>query len=176
MKLNKLFYSLFTCLLSLAFTSCGNDEEPDLIIDYSPITIQVNVRNSNGENLLEPSTQGNILEGNNTFTYDGKTSNIHVGWPKNRERSSNMTRYYMPMWYGAFIAPAFSPYSENQKENAIYIGEFEGGESGTINMELNLGENKYEISVKSKVKGTSVKRDYSINGKKNNGSVFDITL
>lgn len=175
MKINKLIPFLFLCVTSFALTSCGDEE--DIIFDYSPITLKVNVHNSNGENLLEKSTPGNILDDKNTFSFNGETSDIYVGWPNEEKDVSSETRFYMPMWYGAFIAPSFYKYSYYDKgENAIYIGEFDGAASGTLNMELNLGEHKYEISVKSKVNGKDVKREYTINGKKNKSDVFNIIL
>ena len=149
------------CMLS----SC-NDEQERLIIDYTPVVLKVDVVNTQGDNLLDESYAGNILDKELTITYKGNTTQISRTAP---EALMPQSRALMPHWYGAFIMSGENYWTVKPVEPAIFIGEFDGGLSGTVALTLQLGDKSFDLSYKAKVNMLDVDRTFYIDGKKNEG-------
>lgn len=165
--MKKSFSFLLVFFASIGLISCSKDP---MIWDYVPIYFTIYVYDDQGRNLLDPDTEDNILEDDLYFIYKGEKYDITYGWPSQAE-----TRALPIVWYGGFIAPAFSP-SGPYTENAIFIGEF-NRISKHESFELILGNSKNEISYKSKVKSNGmVESSYFLNGHERNNSTFLITL
>ena len=172
---------LLSCLGILgSFVSCNQDKEEDiLIIDYYPVAYEILVVNSDGENLLDESTPGNILNTEMYIELSGERFDVHYG------RSEDdifpyptTTRAYMPMWYGAFIFPYWYPYPDlPERDNRLYVGEFPGDAHGEVKFKLSLDGHSYEISyVNKKISGLDVERHYYLDGKEISSSSFTLTL
>lgn len=171
MKLTTTIKYLSLSLVLCAFVSCKDDNnDDDLIIDYSPVNLIVEVLNPNGENLLNPATPGNILEWDNYIYCDNRRYTISE-WNPDNSQYQVVTRAYFPKWYGARIILAYQT-----NEPAIAIGEFNGGGSGTAHVLLVLGTHTYDLSFTSKVNGLNVDRQFYLDGKKQDSSLFKIVI
>lgn len=174
-------FSLLTFGIFSLFMSCKHDEEDwdDVIIDYSPVVFEILVVDSSGENLLEESTAGNILGSEMYIELSGEKYDVEYGRPMDPVFPyPNLTRAYMPEWYGAFIAPYWYPYPElPERTNRLYIGEFPGNASKEIKFLLFLDGNSYEISfINKKINGLDIDRHYYLDGQEIPSSSFTITL
>lgn len=157
--MRKVFYYLSCLTLLAGFTSC-KEEEP-LIWDYAPITYEIYVHNSEGRNLLDPSTEGNILDKDIFINYNGETLHASYGWPEN-PFSLTHTRALPAFWYGIFIAPAFTQYGPDLG-NHICIGEFDGASDDEF--ELVICGNSYDFKFVSEIgKDGSLTRTHYMNG------------
>ena len=135
-----------------------------MIWDYTPVTFEIYVHNLAGRNLLEPSTEGNILEKDIYIKYKGEIINASYGWPENQLYKNPDTRAIMPFWYGIFIAPAFNSYGPDLG-NHLCIGEFDG--TANEEFELIIHGNSYDFKFTNEInKDGSLKRDYYLNGHK----------
>ena len=175
MKLTAIIKSLSLPLLLLCLASCDDDNNSDLIIDYTPVNLYIEVYNANGENLLDPATPGNILDEDNYIYCDNKRFVIEERDPYGPEYYDPdyfmTTRAILPMWYGAIITKAYKT-----DEPIISIGEFDGGWNGTANVLLVLGSHSYELSFNSKINGLDVKRKFYLDGKKQDSNIFKIII
>ena len=171
---------LFLIIIGLCtgFISCKHNDDI-LIIDYSPVIYEILVVNSAGDNLLEESTPGNILDTEMYIELAGERYDVNYGLPDEPIFPyPAMTRAYMPAWYGAYIAPYFYPYPGlPERGNRLYVAEFPGDASSEIMFELHLDGHSYEISYKNKkISGLDIDRHYYLNGKEIESSSFTITL
>lgn len=168
----------FSLIAAMIFGLCGLsacDDDSDLIVDYSPIVLQVWVKDAQGNNLLDPDNPDNILDEEMWIDYKNEVSVVGMGQPD----PSGLTRAYLPQWYGAYIAPAEYLYWDQEYfsiDNRIFIGEFDGGNNGEFNVVLTIGDKSYNLSWTNKVNKLNTKRQFYIDGKKNKDSVFNITL
>lgn len=170
---------LLTTGMCASMISCKNDNDDPLIIDYYPVVYEILIVNSTGDNLLEESTPGNILDTEMYMEIDGEKYDVNYGRPEEPTLPfPNLTRAYMPMWYGAFISPYWYPYPQYQERgNRLYIGEFPGDASGEIMFKLYLDGHSYEISyINKKISGLDIDRHYYLDGKEIESSSFTLTL
>ena len=164
--------------LALGLNSCKHDDDI-IAIDYTPIEYEVLVVNSVGDNLLEESTPGNILEKEMYIELAGERYDVNYGRPDEPEFPyPPLTRVYMPMWYGAFIAPYWYPYPElPERDNRLYVGEFPGDARSEITFILYLDGHSYEISyVNKKINGLDIDRHFYLDGKEIEGPNVTIVL
>ena len=146
------------CSALLMLSSCDytRGDEPnddgEWIYDLTPITFEVEILNQDGENLLEESTPGNILGSEMFLIYNGERYEIINGYIDTPYFPyPNGTRFYMPSWYGGFIAPYWYPSKDlPERENSLHIGEFEGGTDG-VSFDLSLNGHSYIVSYTNKV-------------------------
>lgn len=163
--------------ICISLISCKHDE--DLIIDYYPVEYEILVVNSEGDNLLEESTPGNILDTEMYIELAGERYDVNYGRPAEEGFPyPALTRFYMPMWYGAFIAPYWYPYPDvPERENRLYVGEFPGDASGEIMFKLYLDGKSFKISYKNKkISGLDVDRHYYLDGKEIKSSSITLIL
>lgn len=176
----KKFLFLFIASTLTFLPSCK--EEDDVIWDWNPVSLSVEVTNSNGENLLDPKTEGNILDSEMYIVNEGIQYPVTIGWPL-PEGYNNNSRAIPAIWYGAFIAPTFQPDDitikpERYSENKIFIGEFSGSHSYETDVELVIDGKSYTLSfaVKMDYKKPMSLRDFYFEGKKLENSVYKIVL
>ena len=96
MKTNVLFSLLIGFVLCQAlFSSCSeNEENPDDIIwDFAPINFTLSVQDEQGNDLLNPQTEGNILNQDIKAIYQEKTYRMD-------ELAMPVTKAYMAILYG----------------------------------------------------------------------------
>lgn len=120
---------LFTLLLFLGAmlvnTSCSSDDDDDIIWDFYPITLNVEVVDESGNNLLDPSCAENILSRPITLTHDGETTPIEMY--EQKEATPN-SRAYLARWYGAYIIGEWDAFSKDDS------------------VKLNIDGKEYELS------------------------------
>lgn len=152
-------FKLIMMLLGAAlFTACDND----VIWDYTPIDFIVEINNPSGDNLLDPSVEGNVL-GEVSVTFEGET------YPLDTETDEVKSRACLPHWHGAIL-------KDNKR---IIIGQFDGAaESGGCM--LHIGKQQYELSYQTKFKrsGGIKWRAFYLDGKKvqDDGVRYPITI
>lgn len=171
------FLFILITVICYGLTSCKNDE--NLIIDYSPVIYDILVVDSNGNNLLENSTPGNILDTEMFIEMNGERYDVIYGHPYEPEGPfPSKTRASLPRWFKPFIASYWYPYPVLPEiGNRLYIGEFPGDARGEIKFVLHLGEKSYEISYKNKkIKGFDIDRRYYLDGKKIKSSSITLIL
>ncbi len=125
-----------TQLLSLFaatfFVGCSSIVE-SMEWDISPVVVRIYIQNDNGDNLLDDSYEGNILEYIVKMTYEGEEYNLG--------EEVVASRAYLPTFEGLQLIDSDSgPY--------ITFGQFEGADSYSMDMSLYLGTGiTSEISV-----------------------------
>lgn len=92
-KLGRIVLSGLLMLALTLTTSCEEDED-DLIVDFYPLTLVINVEDSDGHNLL--CKDGSLHNGDFTMEYEG------INYPVNWDGKPVSTRYYMPHLYGLY--------------------------------------------------------------------------
>lgn len=160
------------------FLSCKGSEE-EIIIDYYPVDFEITVHNSQGENLLDPSIPDNILGKEMYILIGDQRYNVNYGRPEvPLFPDFSYTRAYLPSWYGPFIAPYWYQYPDlPDRDNRLYIGEFEGGTVGKITFELVLDNQHYSIGYENKkIKGLNVDRHFYLDGKEIDSNLIKLIL
>ncbi|MDE6497697.1 MAG: hypothetical protein K2L21_03450 [Muribaculaceae bacterium] len=154
MKKIKLWLPVLTLVIA-AIVSCSESDSSDIIWDFVPVEMIVKVHNAAGANLLDADTPGNILGEDISITYNGKNYDLVPTEPG---------RLWPGRWYGIFLK------EDADGESYIYIGEF-SGHDGYILCELHIGENVYDLEVKTKysAKEGVKSREFYINGKLSKG-------
>lgn len=167
--MNKFISLLISSAFLFSFASCSNNDD-DIIWDYVPVVYEFYVHNVEGRNLLDPATEGNILDQEIYIIRNGERIDAEYGW-----QDPIRSRALPTTWYGVFIAPAFNPYGPDMG-NAIYIGEFKGSENKE-EFELMICGNSYEIKFSSHIKkGGDLEREYYFNGFKMSNTRYFITV
>lgn len=177
----RLILTLFAIfMLSSCLYSCKESEE-DMIWDYSPVDFEILVENSKGENLLDENVADNILNTKMYIIFQDERYEVYKGWPEGSIFPYRSTRVYMPIWYGAFIAPYFFDYSHwedvPERGNRLYVGEFFGDSNGETSFQLHLDGHEYKVAYTNKiVKPGKVDRHFFLNDKEIPSSSFEIIL
>ena len=177
MKNNGIYIALIA-LCFYYFVSCKEDPGND-IIDYYPVEFEIQVLDSESKNVLEPSTKDNILDKELYIIIGDEKFNVNYGRPDEPYFPyPNLTRAYMPSWYGAFIAPYWYQYPDMpDRANRLYIGEFPGDFLGRIDFILVLDSHTYHIGYENKkINGLSVDRHFYLDGKELESNIFTIRL
>lgn len=145
MKISKETIRIQTIVLLMVYilSACGKD---DVIIDYAPVVISVKVQNEAGDNLLDPSVAGNILDRDISVTYEGNNYPI--------ESVDESGRFWPGFWRGVILVNG----------QVLEIGEFDGS-SAHEDCVLHIGTRDIPISYDAKFNGMKVKRTYYFDGK-----------
>ena len=105
---------LLLCMVGVN-VSCSNDDDDDLIWDIYPLELIIEVVDKDGNNLMDPNNEHNILESGITATFMGESYQLYD------INNYKMTRAYMPTPYG-LVYRKF--YGSNQY--FMYFGELDG--------------------------------------------------
>lgn len=134
MKMKNLSYAVLCCLAAIAFSSCSNKFNDDVIWDFSPLTLEFYViDNATGANLLDSSIDGNILSENITIEYNGNVYNVlnindPAPWPS-EVKDGLQTRYYAPLNLGLrYISKSYIPKEDADGYKQIDFLHLEFGE------------------------------------------------
>ncbi len=104
----------FLITLILSCKDTYEDTCKDMIWDFTNYEFFISVINESGENLLDPETKGNLLDGGVWITYKGETYNM-------KEVQSINTRYLPP----SPLSLRYYPKNENNSNSLILgFGEF----------------------------------------------------
>lgn len=174
--MRKTLYTLFLFLgAMLVNTSCSSDDDDDLWVwDFYPITLNVEVVDESGNNLLDPANPANILSLPITLTHDGETTPIEMY--EQKEATPN-SRAYLARWYGAYIIGA--PYISDGRYR-IFIGEWDAFAKDD-SVKLNIDGKEYELSFTNSYKAQKhgaydFDRKYYIDGQANEYGNYKIVL
>ena len=193
---------LLTIMLSLfllCFVSCDNEKEdvlnpeedsqeqpdnepdPDIIFDIFPIELGISVTDKQGQNLLEPETEGNILNSKMYIIVNEKEYEVGMERPEQPYWPDPFTRSLPAEWYGAFIAPTFWTTDSEDPDfsfNRLWIGEFDGLDDED-KVELYLDGHQFEITITNKMIDWSnfhIDRHIYLNGEEVGSRYFKIVL
>lgn len=109
---------LFALLFAVSFlTSSCKGEDPDIIFDFYPLNIEVEVMDKEGRDLLDANTPGNLLSQDVTATFLGKT--FKMGERIDRP-TPDVFRAYMPTFHGLLIG------TNKNGRKVLYFGELAG--------------------------------------------------
>lgn len=135
--------------------------DDDVIYDFAPYTLNINVVDKEGNNLLDPDIEGNITGETIVMDYDGQTylmNNIGNSYP---EMSTPVSRAYMPHFYGLVLTSINGPWH-------LSFGEIDAAVSAEHNMVLRIpsrGINKhFNVVISSKHDDVTFK--LKVDGKK----------
>lgn len=176
MKLIQIIGSLFLVILSAIAISC--DSSDDIIWDIYPVEIYISIEDKDGNNLLDPETDGNLIGQNFIMNYDGEDypadwSYLNM-YPE--ERNEIRTRAYMPHFYGLiprkyWVEDETGEYIES-REYRLLFGEFEGAKNQDLTFRFIVpgreGEDVIHIKHKYDYKQNKPKisNEMTLNGKK----------
>ena len=167
-QMKKFSALLLSLMMLLPFASCGDD---DVITDYYPIILTVEFVNRDNRNLLDPETQGNLLDEIIKVKCDGVEYEVDPKAVGDRN-----SRYYLPTWSDPYVGNALLYDGSIQK--CIIIGEFDGAKNDTKTVTISVRDKNYVLSFTNKIKGNKVKRQFYLDGKPNayDGSAYIINV
>lgn len=115
-------------LVAMTLSSCSNDDDDDDIIwDFIPEEITLEITDANGNNLLDPAVENNIVGENITLDYKGETYDIlwDTPYPKFPDYKPESRATYV-LFYG-LAHHLWNVEKEPSETNEwiISIGEFE---------------------------------------------------
>ena len=138
------FKSLATAVVILLAGSC-------MIMDWTPVKLRIYVENQAGEDLLDPDSEINMLEGV-TMTYRGETYEL-VPEPE--------TKYYLPHFDGLQLM------LDEDGRHYLYFGELDGAEEYNDDFTLAWGDATSDvIHYKRNIFMTAVSEKWKLNGAK----------
>lgn len=101
-------------LIPVLLTSCKKEKD-DLIWDFIPIVIAINVVDESGNNLMDPATENSIAGNEIKITFRGKTYNLDEE-PNEKTNS----RAYLPKFRGLYSFDEF----RKDFQYGLFFGEF----------------------------------------------------
>ena len=185
--MKKLFIIASNTALLIAFvitmfsiSSCSKEDNDDLIIwDINPLTIDIILRNADGENLFCPSTDGNYIGKNISVEYNNKTYDAQ--WDL-------CSRALPGFFIGLFLKPGKGEFvpgvgrDDDPTRNSLAFGEFDGGDNQDISFVLKIEDHPqvYRFDITHRIKWenrspviTTIKK---LNDEIVNTDVINITL
>lgn len=151
-------------LVAVVLPSCSDDEDIDTgwTVDFYACEIDIEIRDTKGNNLLDPSVENNIVGENITLAYEGKIYDIlwNTPYPHMQNKSSG-SRAYMALFYG--MAHHLKDVYEGPSETngwIISLGEFDGAINHDIVIPLKINDKIYNIRFVHELKpGKDLNRD-----------------
>lgn len=184
--MKNLFLTAATLLVALlSFISCenGNDNDEDeyWIVDWSPVTLLINVQDVAGSNLLDPDNPANIIDGT-SITFQGKTYEACRDWYDSQMPfSMPETKAYLSTLYGLYLYQSNWSLPEcTDTVFSLYFGEIDGADDMDEDLVITWPDKTtdiihYHCSDHKNNKSASCNRYYKLNGKKQDSSTFTIT-
>lgn len=160
--MKKLFSIPFILVLALipmlSLSSCDDDKNKGLLVDYAPIVFDVACVNSQGEDLLDVNTADNIINEEIKVQYAGQSYPL-----TENPLAAHESRYYLAIWHGAFIRTIKTP--DGVMTKTIYIGEIDGSETATTDLTLSIGTRNFKLTATNKIKkNLDAERHYYLDG------------
>lgn len=134
---------LTALIVLLTVSSCKND----IIYDYAPYILNINVTDNAGNNLLDPDVDGNITDETIEMEYDGKIYTMADTGDKYPGECIPVSRYYMPVFYGLTLTSYRAPWH-------LSFGEFDRAVNAEYEMTLRIParniEKHFKVTISSK--------------------------
>ena len=124
--MKKFFYLLVAAVAMIGFTAC-DDQDPvcKADLDWAPVNIYIQVADSAGNKLINPS-DSTIVDGT-TVTYKGQTLNVsRARYNSNVTPAGIKTRAYEPVFYGFELFNLKWLNSDYGNTYAFHLGEIDG--------------------------------------------------
>ena len=182
--MKKLFSLPFILVLALipmlSLSSCDDDKNKGLLVDYAPIVFDVACVNSQGEDLLDVNTADNIINIRYMYLRDHEAPSYRAfsyfineeikvqyagqSYPLTENPlAAHESRYYLAIWHGAFIRTIKTP--DGVMTKTIYIGEIDGSETATTDLTLSIGTRNFKLTATNKIKkNLDAERHYYLDG------------
>ncbi|MDE6300206.1 MAG: hypothetical protein K2M19_00635 [Muribaculaceae bacterium] len=173
----KKFISLVASIVALVMgISCSSD---DILVDYDPIEIKINLVDKDGNNLLSEKTEGNWL--GQPFSVEYKNETYTADWSV-LKNTIHESREYLHHFYGFAAMPQeeWTDHGWIKKKGEFYLsfGEFDRGTDQNIKIKFMIPgrEGADEIELTNEVKNSKSKTTISLNGKEFKGEDVTIVL
>lgn len=190
------FPFILICLLMSTnmWMSCDNLDPfntipDDVIVDWSPVEINISVKDASGNDLLDTLSTHCVIE-SLTATFRGETYTVRTDCYDEKGNYvfpiPTVTRAYMPRWYGLCLThqekiwDGYRWNTQDMKNFMLYFGEIDGADDMDEDIVLTFpsGEKHvihYHCSDHNEHK-LKCNRWFSLDGKKSESSTFDIVL
>lgn len=119
---------LAVTLVAVALPSCSNyDDDDDIIWDFIPDEISLEITDAKGNNLLDPAVENNIVGENVTLDYEGETfgtqwNTLYPEYPEYNAKS----RAILARFYGMVHHPRIVDNEPSETNKwIICVGEFQ---------------------------------------------------
>ncbi len=124
---------LVVCIGAILLCGC-EDNRGKLIWDIIPLTYEISVVDSRGNNLLNEDTEGNILSDNIKAVYNG------VEYLLGDDASKQESRALPTTFRELFLSSTNNGWNADSGENKLYFGEFTGEESQDVEFVIDWGD------------------------------------
>ena len=153
-------------LASAFLCGCEKNNSRNMIVDWSPVNIEIYATDSQGNSIISPDMPGM------TLTFQGETYTVQDG-----PDYTKGTRAYLARMYGLYSQVVDSTASPIQYK--LVFGEIDGAKDMDEDITLNWPDGTtdvihYHCSDHNEDKLT-VKRSWKLNGAKHDGSTFRFT-
>lgn len=178
--MKKLFLITLTTLIASAlFMSCSSEnDDDDYIVDWNPVNLFLQVRDHNGNDLLDPANPRNIIDGT-TITFQGKTYVVSREWYDHQIPFLRPeTRLYFARLYGLYLYDR--DWTRQKTDYLLYFGEIDGAKDMDEDIIVTWPDKTtdvihYHCSDHVYGKNPSCSRIFTLNGHPNDTGVFVIT-
>jgi hypothetical protein len=148
--MKKLLFALIATVMIPLFISCDKEENDDdfVVVDFVPIEFLIHIVNEQGEDLLNPDTEGSIVDEDIRMIYNGKEYSLQ------EDSQEAATRYYLPRFYGLRVSKIEYEDSPYYNKYFLYIGEFDGAKDcENCTVKVICGDGSYDtFSYSNKMK------------------------
>lgn len=143
--------------MALCFNACGT--EGDVIWDITPVSLDFIIVDSDGNNLLDPAREDNVLNDDIHIVYQGVEYPI-VDFMENPQ-PQQLSRAYLALFYGLRALPEAGEDWGPMSKRYLSFGEFDGAANQDITAEFVWPEQnrRYTVRIdhKYKMKGDKPK-------------------
>lgn len=174
--MKKILFFTFIMLFSGLQSCSDKNDDDDIIWDYAPYILSMDVVDSEGRNLLDPEVDGNIIGEKIEMFYDDECYPVRF-----TEIPEMQSREYFPRFFGLVRAQRWDYKAHEFTIWQLFWGEFDCGRSKSYSFSLQFPERgnltyKFDLKIKNKG-GDNVTKELKVNGKKlEDPSTFTIVL
>lgn len=118
---------VFLAMLALGvLTACDNESGggDDMIWDLVPVTFNIYLSDSEGQDLLDSRYQDNLIK-DVSASYEGEEYPLITEQEYYENQSKAQTRYYMPRFFGLMLVRPWKSYTVNDVNNVITYDDYE---------------------------------------------------
>lgn len=173
MKKNLIFAVALSLSSTLTFTSCEIEE--DKIVDWSPVNIEIEIRDSQCNDLLDKDDTAHFVGYDVSFTYKGKTYKLDTLGLKSQ---NNKLKEYFALFRGVDLCQStFKVNGEiREQTNYLRLGEIDGSVNMEEDIEVNWSDGTKDVITyhcsNHNEKNMTCDRWYKLNGVKTDNPII----